>query len=284
MAMGDPLKKVKPGDKLRIPATTYNAFIDTTRAFQASQRNIGSTPQSAMRSSGIVLVRNDSGNDLSRYSVLGIDSPIIDPEDNLDAFKNKVAVVGVTPSEDDHVGKFVILLEPLKSKKIGMAYGAGICPVKIDVPDEDVEYPYADIADGKTANLKAKHYGAATILWREGGTGVQWALVRLGPPLPTCIFPVKLKQTGGEQGDEENPATWTYDVIDPATDDTLAEDVDPTSDPHQWKRPSVGYMIEATFGYAHYNKDNDLVLGWINEQLEQASCQDAGDAGGGTYL
>jgi len=279
MAMGDPMKKVKTGDKLRIPATTYNSFIDTTRAFQASQRNIGSTPQSAVRSSGIILVRNDSGKGLSRYSVLGIEEPIITPKAKLDSFKNKVAVVGKTPNKNDHVGKFVVLLEPLKSKAIGMAYGAGICPVKIDVPDEKTEYLYADIADGKTDNLKAKRYGAAAILWREGGTGSQWALVRLGLPMPTCIFPVKLKQVYGEQGDEKKPATWTYDVSDPTTDDVLAEGINPTSSPHQWKRPSVGYMIKATFGYAHYDKDDKLVLGWLNEQVEQASCEDAG----GTY-
>jgi hypothetical protein len=274
--MGDNLKKVSKGDKLRIPAAAYNSFIDTARDFQARQRGISSTPQAGTRSSGIVLVRNDSGDDLSRYTVLGIDSPIIDPEDSLDGFKNRVAVVGVTPTEDDHVGKFVVLLEPLKSGAIGMAYGAGICPVKVDVPDEDVEYPYADIVDGETANLEAKHYGAAAILWRAGSTGVQWALVRLGPPMPTYVFPVDLEQTGGEQGDEENPATWTYDVSDPVTEDTLAEGVDPTSDPHKWQRPSVGFMIAATFGYAHYNSDGDLVLGWINEQVDQASCEDAG--------
>ena len=274
--MGDNLKKVSKGDKLRIPAAAYNAFIDTARDFQARQRGISSTPQASTRSSGIVLVRNDSGEDLSRYTVLGIDSPIIAPESNLDGFKNRVAVVGVTPSEDDHVGKFVVLLEPLKSGAVGMAYGAGICPVKIDVPDEDVEYPFADIVDGATANLEAKRSGAASVLWREGGTGVQWALVRLGPPMPAHVFPVNLEQTGGEQGDEENPATWTYDVSDPATDEVLAEGVDPTADPHKWQRPSVGFIIQATFGYAHYNKDGELALGWTNEQVEQASCEDAG--------
>jgi hypothetical protein len=90
------------------------------------------------------------------------------------------------------------------------------------------------------------------------------------------VFPVNLEQTGGEQGDEENPATWTYDVSDPATDEVLAEGVDPTADPHKWQRPSVGFIIQATFGYAHYNKDGELALGWTNEQVEQASCEDAG--------
>ena len=33
--MGDVLKKVKAGDRLKIPAATFNAFIDATRDFQA---------------------------------------------------------------------------------------------------------------------------------------------------------------------------------------------------------------------------------------------------------
>jgi hypothetical protein len=42
--------------------------------------------------------------------------------------------------------------------------------------------------------------------------------------------------------------------------------------PYKWKRPSAGWMIAATFGYAHWNTDGDLALGWINEMVEQEAC------------
>ena len=31
-------------------------------------------------------------------------------------------------------------------------------------------------------------------------------------------------------------------------------------------------MIAATFGYAHYNAQGKLVLGWINEMVEEEAC------------
>jgi len=94
------------------------------------------------------------------------------------------------------------------------------------------------------------------------------------------IFPVDLTQVGGTQGDEANPATWTYDVLDIATGETLESAVDPVAAPHKWQRPSIGQMIAATFGYAHYVPNDsygyDLVLGWINEMVDQESCDDSG--------
>ena len=68
------------------------------------------------------------------------------------------------------------------------------------------------------------------------------------------------------------PARWTYSVIDPVTSQTLATGVNPTVSPHKWKRPSAGWMFAATFGYAHFNAQAQLVLGWINEMVEQEAC------------
>ena len=39
MAGGDPFKKATPGQKLRIPAAAYNAFIDSALDFQRRQRD-----------------------------------------------------------------------------------------------------------------------------------------------------------------------------------------------------------------------------------------------------
>ncbi len=210
--MSDTFKKVKSGDKLRIPAATYNAFIDTALDYQSRQRNISSTPQAVARSSGMILVRNDTGTDLDRYSVLGIDRPIIMPGDNLDSFKNKVALIGVIPRTASHQGKYVITWEPLKSSAIGLAYAAGVCPVKVDVSDAATQYPCAEIVDGVTANLEARSSGSATILWREGGTGVQWALVAFGSP----------------DGRTDNPSTLG-----------AASEGSETADTHSWARDTA---------------------------------------------
>ncbi len=277
--MSDGLKKVQSGQPLVIPASAYNAFIDAALDFRQRTAHLGRESQPSFAQASIVLVRNDSGSNQNRMAVLGVDTPIIDPSANEEEFKNRVALSCVAPAADTHEGKFVVLAEPIASGKIGRAYAAGVCPVKIDVPDEDHEWRYAEIADGVTANLKVSMQGSAGILWRAGGTGVQWSVVRLGKPIPMHVFPVDLTQYGGEQGDEENPATWTYDVLDVVTGETLESGVDPVAAPHKWQRPSIGQMIAATFGYAHYQDDGagglELVLGWINEMVDQEACETA---------
>lgn len=188
--MSDAMKKVQSGQPLVIPAGAYNAFIDTALDFRQRTTHLGQGQQPAFAQASLVLVRNDSGSDLDRFEILGIDAPVIDPVDNEEAFKNRVAVSGVTPAtahaEDDpgdtHVGRFVVLAEPVKSGKIGRAFAAGVCPVKIDVADESQDCRFAEIAEDLSSNLEVNPSGSAAILWRAGGTGLQWALVRLGHP------------------------------------------------------------------------------------------------------
>jgi len=273
--MSDTLRKVKPGDPLVIPAATFNTFVDAARDFLARQHQQVQHGTPSGRHNCIVLVRNDSGSDRERFDVLGISGPVFDPASDAKAFKNYPAMMGVTPA-DNYKGKFVILLEPVLAGKLAPAVAAGVVPVRVAVPDEYYPYHLADVAAGSAANLTAAKVGSAAILWREGGTGVQWALVRLGNLPQPAVFPVNLAQYGGEQGNNNSPATWTYNVTDALTGATLASGVDPTVAPHKWKRPSVGYIIPATFGYAHWNTDDQLVLGWINEVADQEACETSG--------
>ena len=193
--MSDHMKKVQPGDSLKIPARAYNAFIDAARAHRDHQRNTEQRPGASRRqASGIVMVRNDSGGDKDQYAVLGIDAPIIDPDENEQAFSERVALSCVTPSLPEHAHNFVVLAEPIPDGKIGLAYAAGVCPVKVNVPDENEDRSYATVGNGVAARLGASPIGrpdaAAEILWREGGTGEQWAIVRLGatPPGQSVLF------------------------------------------------------------------------------------------------
>jgi hypothetical protein len=126
---------------------------------------------------GVVLVENQSGADQARLAVLGIDTPVFTPADSLDAFQNQVALKGVTPNADNHTGRFVILLEPAATYAIVPALVVGVAPVQVDV--QNAAHRFADVADGVTASLKSAPSGAAEILWKESGTGLKWALVRV---------------------------------------------------------------------------------------------------------
>ena len=133
---GEKFKKVQTGAPLEIPSATWNAMLDAARAHVERQHDQGVDAEFLFRQAGIIKVRNNSGADQPRFSVLGIDTPIISPEDNEREFKNQAAINAKTPSIDDHLGKFVVLLDPITENKIGRAWCSGICPAKINVDKE----------------------------------------------------------------------------------------------------------------------------------------------------
>lgn len=266
---------VRGGQRPASSAALHNQTVDAVRRSR-SQRNVSQvTPPLVTPPSGLVRVRNVSGVAVGRFDVLAIAGVAIEPEANELEFQNRPIVDGVRPTSERR--SFVILTQPLASGAIGRAIAVGVTVVRLFVPDVDPPYPFsfADTREDQTGYLLAVTSGPASILWREEGTGELWALVSVGTRRATSPFTVILEQTGGDGGDEFTGATWTYTVRDPdraEEDNTIAEDVNPNVDPHQWVRPSVGYMKPATLGYAHTNSAGDLVIGWTNEIAEQERC------------
>src|SRR5262245_46284476 len=103
--MGDALRKVQDGQRIRIPAAAYNAFVDAANDFKRRSTSSGREPETALRDRNVLLIRNDSGEPRERFDVLGIDRPIFSPTDNLEEFKNRPSMVGVAPEVPKHVGK-----------------------------------------------------------------------------------------------------------------------------------------------------------------------------------
>ena len=106
MPKGDAFKKVRPGDKLRISATAFNSFIDAAQALRNQSHDRSSQDATTFRQTGIIKVKNCSGENRERFDVLGIDVPIFLPKENEDSFKNRVMFDGIKPKVPDHVGKF----------------------------------------------------------------------------------------------------------------------------------------------------------------------------------
>ena len=181
---GDTMKKVQPGDRLKIPAETFNTFIDTARAFRADQQNFGAEPRPELRDRDVVLVKNSSGEDRQRFDVLGIADALITPTDNLDEFQNRSPLTGVSPVISGHVRRFVVLLEPVADGAIARAALAGIVPVRLKVVSE--WHQFAHIVDDDSTRLVSDCVGYP-ILWKddpqnEDENGNRWALVKIGGP------------------------------------------------------------------------------------------------------
>jgi hypothetical protein len=273
---GDHLNKVRPGQSLRIPASAYNAFVDAARAHRSGQNNsIRDAPRSTQQA-GVVAIRNDSGSAIPRFGVLGVNGPLFQPGDSIEAFQRGIALVGSTPSTAAHPGRFVVTLEPIAAGALGRACAAGVCLVQLIVlQDDGRDRPYAEIINGVTAGLLAGDRGAAAILWKEPGVGIKWAVVRLGAFQPRSVFPVALTVASAAYGDASTPTAHTYDVVD-LDGAALASAINPSTSPHQWKRPTIGRYAPATFGHAYWDPnataDAGLVITWINETPELEAC------------
>jgi hypothetical protein len=175
---GDAFKKVQPGQRLKITAEAFNAFVDAARAVR-EHKQFGTDASQFFRQSGIVKLRNASGADQGRFAVLGLTEPIILPADNLDEFKRQVTFQSIVPVKNVHNGKFGVLLEPIAAGKIGLAVIAGVVPVRLQV-DPDQLYGCAEIIDGDTQKLRNQPHGSARVLWIETtGATERWAVVRL---------------------------------------------------------------------------------------------------------
>jgi len=207
------MKKVKSGDPLVIPASTFNAFIDAAQAHQAGQRAVGGEGIRTFGHTATVRIRNDSGADIGRFGVLGIDGPVIGPDANLVEFQGRPTLKGVTPVAGTHDGKFVVLLDPIGNGRIGRGCAGGVTVARVDV--SDAAHGYADIDDGDASHLASASSGAAKILWKESGTGEKWALVTIGegagaadgPTLTFIFYADLISQTSGMlwSGGNENP-------------------------------------------------------------------------------
>jgi len=199
------LRKVLPGEQFVAPAATWNAFIDAAQDYKDRTADIGRQPMAGFRSSGIVTVKNESGSARRQFDVLGLGEPIFLPGGggssggNADqSFRNTVAFRGVMPSEDEHAGKFVVLIEPLAAGAVGKGCVSGVCQVRVNVTDED--HRFAEVSEGKADVLESGDTGSAKILWKEDGTGQKWAVVHLGASASVVAIYARITAAGGGEG------------------------------------------------------------------------------------
>ena len=168
------------------------------------------------RQADIVHIKNTTSAARDRFNVLGVDSPLITPTQNEDAFKNRVVLMGSMPDKAKHFGRLAILYEPIRAGEIGQAWLSGICPAKVNVIQAG--HQFADLIDSDATALRSGHAGSAQILWHEGQGYGKWAIVRLG--IPALVRRFEFKQT-------LHPGSWAtahpFDISGAADTDPAAE-------------------------------------------------------------
>lgn len=264
---GDAFRKVRPGEKLRIPAAAYNAFIDAAEAHQNRRASFGARGGDE---SPRVRIKNDSGAGVPMFGVLGIDSPLFSPVEALTSFKRGIVLRGVLPTID-HAARFVIATRPIQPGKIGGAEDDGLCIARVNFTGAETP-PRVGAVPGVTGYLGASDQGGASIVWREPGVGVKWAVIRMGSSVAS-LFPVTLAVSDTVFGTDSTPTAHTYDLFDVGGATPLTPGpVDPGVEPHKWRRPSVGRFSIATAGLAYRDGAGTPILTWVNETLELDPC------------
>jgi len=162
---------VEPRIKQVMTPNTFNLTMDMVRDSQANQANIGDTaiPQSGPRDVTVLRVLNNTDTDLYTGSILGIDAPGVDPNDNIAEFGYDPSLKGVLPALSDHLDKFCVLLESVPKRDgttcfIGDAAVCGVVPVLVKMTYE--WHTFARIDEGQTLAL-VSDVGGYPILWMD---------------------------------------------------------------------------------------------------------------------
>jgi hypothetical protein len=88
------------------------------------------------------------------------------------------------------------------------------------------------------------------------------------------VFPVRVTQREGAQGDSSNPATWTYELRDIFSGEIL-EDTQNNPLAPEVQRPNIGRSQEASaddFGLAFYDETDTLKLWSVGEAIIAGAC------------
>ena len=112
-----------------------------------------------------ITIRNDTGADLAATDIVGLNEPVILPEDDLDAFKDDVTIAAIAPSISSHLSRFAVMVEPVESGQPGSAAIAGVVAVMVKCLCSI--HQYARIASGVSYGL-VSDFGGYPLVWIDG--------------------------------------------------------------------------------------------------------------------
>jgi len=218
------MDKVITGDRLEIPAGTWNNIIDATRAHQAGALSTVTPTVDDARDFGVILCRNSTGADLLRFKAVGLSSPPISPWTNGAQFARRVLLEAILPTAASFQ-RFAISLEPVKNNAVGRFLVSGCIQAPLWLDDADAAaLGRADIEAGALDYLKPHAEGAAQILWQDSAMSypsMVWAVVRLSTPPPAPAVSTWQAYMNGDQtiaATEADDQTLEFDAVDLAND------------------------------------------------------------------
>src|SRR2546426_8121636 len=99
---GDPLQNVTSGQRIkRLPAEAWNAFCEAAKDLKRRQSGTDQQVTPYFDQTGIVLIKNDTDEDVEKFGVMAIVEPIVTPAEELSEFKQHVRFICRKPTAGD---------------------------------------------------------------------------------------------------------------------------------------------------------------------------------------
>lgn len=179
---------VTSGQRLKIVGAEWNQIREVVEMV-LRQRGLGlGEPLLGAVPSGCIRIRNDCGEDRSKFEVLAIGEILNIPSDDADQFQgHQPAFKGEAIEWPTYIGKFGVLLADLPEDEIGVAMVSGVIRTKLKI--QNAAHRFADIESdsgaGDQYRLRTNYAGGAEILYFEDqddpdASGDKWAVVRVG--------------------------------------------------------------------------------------------------------
>lgn len=179
--------RINPGQSLdrAISARAWNRAQDAADAVLERNAGVAVDPSGLERLPNFVMLRNNTGVDVPRFGVLGIQGVVIDPtggtltgtnEASARAreFARRPVLVGVTPTLG-YEQRFAVLLEPAPVDSIVRAAVGGTFACLVHIVDPS--HQFATIKAGDRTQLLSASCGIIQLLWKESATGPsKWAV------------------------------------------------------------------------------------------------------------
>ncbi len=174
----NPFKHVRSGEPLVIHASAYNAMLDAGQAVRNRRLNL--TKQGTGFDSLFVHVVNSTGKHLERFSVVGLNGPLVtDFTESEDAFCERIVFNGAVPTRE-HKGKFAVLQEDAEPDQCVRACVSGATIAKIqEISASQGEIRFCCVKENETGYLVAGDDGAE-VLWCDSHSQNPWAIIRIG--------------------------------------------------------------------------------------------------------
>lgn len=156
-------RKVQRGDALKLPASTWNAVIDSIKFNKQGRLRAGAgTPTDELRPNTTILIRNDVGTLSDSFRVFRIGDALLTLETDLENGMRRPAMAGLTP--DSSACPIAIVQTPAPFGEISTGVVSGITLAFIEFAD--FAHTWANPVDTKTDRLlSVECNGQARILF-----------------------------------------------------------------------------------------------------------------------